>query len=267
MTVAAAGLPRVPRAGQHAFRDAVRMEWIKLGSLRSSVWALVGVVVGMIGIGVATMANTKPPSAAKAAAFDPTNNVLAGIALGQLVVGTIGVLVVTGEYSSGSIRSTLAAVPHRRRLLAAKATVIGGLTLVVGEVITFVTFFAGRAALSDSVPHPALDQPGVVQALLLSGLYLSLIAVIGVGLGAAIRHTAAAVAAQVALIFVVPAVLAGFTGTTVAKFLPSIIASSSLAVAKPDPDTLHPWVGFAVLWLYVAAALVIGDRVLTRRDA
>ncbi|MEU7041699.1 ABC transporter permease subunit [Streptomyces varsoviensis] len=266
MTAAAAGLPRVPAEPNRAFRDAAKMEWIKLRTLRSSVWALVGVTVSMIGIGVATMANTKPPSAAKAAAFDPTNNVLAGIALGQLVVGVIGVLAVTGEYSSGSIRSTLAAVPNRRLMLAAKAAVIGGVSLIVSEVITFVTFFAGRAALSDAVPHPALDQPGVVRALLLSGLYLPMIGVIGVALGAIVRHTAAAIAAQVALVFVVPAILAGFTGTTVAKFLPSIIASSSLAVAKPDPDTLHPWAGFAVLWLYVAAALVLGDRILARRD-
>lgn len=150
---------RSPLQG-YGFRNAARMEWIKLRSLRSTFWALLLVVVSMVAIGVVTMANTKAPSADKAAAFDPTNNVLAGVAVGQLLIGVLGVLVVTGEYSSGTIRSTLAAIPNRRLVLAAKAAVYGGISLAVGEAVTFVTFFAGRAALGEGLPEPALSDPG-----------------------------------------------------------------------------------------------------------
>jgi ABC-2 type transport system permease protein len=242
------------------------MEWIKLRSLRSTPWMLLATTVGMIGIGVAAMANTTAPSPADAASFDPVNNVLAGVVLGQLVIGLMGVLAVTGEYSSGSIKSTLAAVPGRRMMLAAKAAVVGLVSLVVGEIVTFVTFFAGTAAMAGGVPQPSLGDPGVLRAVVLSGAYLAMVGLIGVGLGAAIRHSAAAIGALVGLFFVLPVLLAGLTGTTVSKFLPTFIFSSSLGVSKEVSDVLTPWVGFAVLWLYVVAALGIGGRLLTRRD-
>ncbi len=258
-----AGLP----AGRQGFRQAVRMEWIKLRSLRSTPWMLLGPTVGMIAIGVVAMANTKAPSPADAASFDPVNNVLAGAVLGQLVIGLMAVMAVTGEYSSGSIKSTLAAVPNRPMVLAAKAAVVGLVSLVVGQVVTFTTFFAGTATMAGGVPRPSLGDPGVLRAVVLSGVYLAVVGLIGVGLGAAIRHSAAAIGALVGLFFVLPTVLAGLTGTTVSKFMPTWIFSSSLGVSKEVSDVLAPWVGFAVLWLYVVAALGIGGWLLTRRDA
>ncbi|QIB47570.1 ABC transporter permease [Streptomyces aureoverticillatus] len=253
--------------GHHGFAHAARMEWIKLRSLRSTAWALLLTVAGMVAIGVVTMANTKVPSADKAAAFDPTNNVLAGVALGQLVVGVLGVLVVTGEYTSGSIRSTLAAIPDRRTLLTAKAAVYGTLTLLVGEAVVLVTFFAGRAALADGVPRPGIGDPGVLRAVLMSGAYLGLIGLLGIGIGALTRHTASAIATLVGVTFVLPAVIGGISGPTVAKFFPTMIAGNSLAVAKPVSDMLSPWTGFAVLCLYVAVVLGAGARLLAHRDA
>jgi ABC-2 type transport system permease protein len=257
------GLP----AGRHGFRQAVRMEWIKLRSLRSTPWMLLATTVGMIAIGVAAMANTKAPGPADVASFDPVNNVLAGVVLGQLVIGLMGVLAVTGEYSSGSIRSTLAAVPGRRMMLAAKAAVVGLISLVIGEIVSFMTFFAGTMAMAEGVPQPSLGDPGVLRAVVLSGAYLAMVGLIGVGLGAAIRHSAAAIGALVGLFFVLPTLLAGLTGTTVSKFMPTFIFSSSLGVSKPVADVLSPWTGFAVLCLYVVAALGIGGWLLTRRDA
>jgi ABC-2 type transport system permease protein len=257
------GLP----AGRHGFRHAVRMEWIKLRSLRSTPWMLLATTVGMIVIGVAAMANTKAPSPADAASFDPVNNVLAGVVLGQLVIGLMGVLAVTSEYSSGSIRSTLAAVPGRWTMLAAKAVVVGLVSLVVGEIVTFVTFFAGTAAMAAGVPQPSLGDPGVLRAVVLSGAYLVMVGLIGVGLGAAIRHSSAAIGALVGLFFVLPLLLAGLTGPTVSKFLPTLIFSSSLGVSRDVSEVLTPWAGFAVLCLYVVAALGIGGWLLTRRDA
>ncbi|MEU0602732.1 ABC transporter permease [Streptomyces sp. NPDC006393] len=257
---------RLP-AGRYGFPHAARMEWIKLRSLRSTLWALLATTVGMITVGVVTMANTKAPGPDKQATFDPVNNVLAGLALGQLVVGVLGVLVVTGEYSSGTIRSTLAAIPNRPLLIAAKASVFGLVTLVIGELVTFVTFFVGRLALTDAVPRPALGDEGVLRAVLLSGAYLAMVGLIGIALGAVTRHTAAAIGSLVGVLFVVPAVLAGLTGTTVAKFFPTMIAGNSLGVSKPVADVLSPWAGFTVLCLYVVAALAAGGWLLARRDA
>ncbi|MFJ5265121.1 ABC transporter permease [Streptomyces sp. NPDC088387] len=243
------------------------MEWIKLRSLRSTWWAMAAAVVAMPAIGILTMANTRPPSAEKAATFDPLNNVLAGVALGQLLIGVLGVLVVTGEYSSGAIRSTLAAVPNRRTLLAAKAGVFGLLTLAVGELVAFATFFAGRLALDPAVPSPSLTGPGVLRGVLLAGAYLAMVGLLGVAVGAVLRHTAAAIGTLVGALYVLPAVLSGLTGTAVAKFFPTMIAANSLAVSKPVEGCLSPWTGFAVLCLYVLAALGAGGWLLVRRDA
>lgn len=252
----------------HAFARAVRMEWIKLRSLRSTIWSLLAVMVGMIAIGVATMANTRAPvGAEKQATFDPVNNVLAGVALGQLVIGVLGVLMMSGEYSSGTIRSTLAAVPDRRLLLTAKAAVLGTIALAVGEAVAFVTFFAGRAVLTDAVQAPALGDPGVLRAVVLSGVYLSLVGLIGIGIGALTRHTASAIGVLVAVFYVIPALLAGLTGTAIAQFFPTIIVANSIAVAKPVEDVLTPWVGFAMLLVYTALTLLAADRALRRRDA
>lgn len=257
---------RLP-TGHYGFAHAARMEWIKLRSLRSTVWSLLATTVGMIAVGVVTMANTKAPSPDKQATFDPVNNVLAGVAVGQLVIGVLGVLVVTGEYSSGAIRSTLAAIPNRPLLLAAKAGVLGLVTLVVGEVVTFVTFYVGRVALTDAVPMPELGDPGVLRALLMSGAYLTMVGLLGIAIGAIVRHTAAAIGLLFGVLYVVPAMLAGLTGMSVAKFLPTIIAGNSLCVTKPVADVLSPWAGFAVLCLYVVVALGVGGRLLARRDA
>ncbi|MET7513798.1 ABC transporter permease [Streptomyces sp. NPDC005480] len=258
--------PALP-AGRYGFAHAARMEWIKLRSLRSTLWALVATVVGMLVIGVVTMANTHAPSPDKADTFDPVNNVLAGIALGQLIVGVLGVLVVTGEYSSGAMRSTLAAIPDRPLLLAAKAGVFGAVTSAVGEVGAFATFFAGRLALGEGVPVPALGDPGVLRAVVLSGAYLAMVGLLGIALGAVVRHTAAAIGALVGLLYVLPGALSGLTGVTVAKYFPTMIAGNSLAVSKPVADVLSPWAGFGMLCLYVVAALGAGGWLLTRRDA
>ena len=260
--------PRVP-AGRYRFSQVARTEWIKLRSLRSTSWTLAATLAGMIAIGILVMANTRvPATAADRASFDPTNNVLAGLALGQLLIGVLGVLVMTGEYSSGTIRSTLAAIPNRPLVLAAKAAVFGAVTLAVGETVTFVAFLAGRAALAAQVPHPAFGQPGVLRAVVMSGVYLCLIGLLGLGLGAITRHTAGGIAALVGLLFVVPLLLAGLTrGPLLARYFPTFIAGNSLGVAKPVAQMLSPWAGLGVLCLYTAVVLGAGGWLLARRDA
>ena len=242
------------------FTQASRMEWIKLRSLRSTWWTLAATVAGAAGIAVAVGANTKDPTG------DLTNNVLAGVAPGLLLIGVLGVLTMTGEYSSGMIRATLAAVPGRSLLLAAKAVVFGGVTLAVGEATAFLAFTVGRAALPGRIPPPALGQPGVLRAILLSGVGIALVGLFGLGLGAVIRHSAAALAAYAGAVFVVGELLVALSPSAV-RYIPLAIVGDSLAVSRVAADALPPWTGLAVLFLYAAVTLVAGALLFTRRDA
>jgi hypothetical protein len=256
MTAATAPVSR----GHYRFRHAARMEWIKLRTLRSVRWALLLALAGMIGIGIAAGFNTKNPHG------DVTNNILAGGALGSVVFAVLGVLVMTSEYSSGTIRSTLAAIPRWPLLLAAKASVFGLVALAAGELVTFGDFLAGAAFVRAGVPRPALSQPDVLRAVVLSGAYLCLIGLIGLALGAIIRHGAAAVAAILAVVFVAP--LVGLAATSAGKFLPELIYANSLGATEPVQGfTLSPWAGLGIIAAYAAVLLIVSGWLLVRRDA
>jgi ABC-type transport system involved in multi-copper enzyme maturation permease subunit len=248
------------------------MEWLKLRSVRSTWWTLLVFAAGMIGLAVLVMIHQHwtTMSAADRTSFDPTNDSYAGLAIGQLALGVLGVLAVTSEFSSGMIRATLAAVPHRGLLLAAKAAVTGAVTLVVGEVLAFGAFALGEAALASSAPHATLGQPGVLRAVLMAGAYPVLIALIAIGLGAVIRHTAGAISAVVGILFVLPLILVPL-GTSiqnsVGQFMPMIIAENSLTAVKPVAHSLTAGAGLAVLCGYAAVALAAGAWALARRDA
>jgi len=246
--------------GHYRFRQAARMEWIKLRTLRSVRWALLIALAAMIGIGVAAGHNTINPRG------DVTNNILAGAALGSLVFAVLGVLVMTSEFSSGTIRATLAAIPRRPLVLAAKALVFGAVALVTGELATFGGFLAGAAFVRAGVPHPALSQPTVLRAVAMSGAYLCLIGLIGLALGAIVRHGALAIAALVVLVFVGP--LAGLAQTPAGKFLPELIEGNSLSVTQPVQGfSLSPWTGLGIICAYAVVLLAVGGWLLTRRDA
>lgn len=239
------------------FGAAARMEWIKLRSLRSTWWTFGAALAGAVAIAIAVGANSGDPSA------DVTNNVLAGVAPGLLLIGVLGVLTMTSEYSSGMVRATLAAVPDRRVLLAAKAAVFGGVTLVVAEVTAFTAFLSGRAALPHRVPAPGLGDPGALRAVVLSGVGIALIGLFGLGLGALIRHSAAALAVYAGAVFVVGQLLVAVASSAV-NYVPLAIVSGSLSERRPD---LPPWSGLAILSLYAVLTLGAGGLLLTRRDA
>ena len=246
--------------GHYRFRHVARMEWIKLRTLRSTRWTLLFALAGMVGIGIAAGVNTRNPNG------DVTNNILAGGALGSIVFAVLGVLVMTSEYSSGTIRATLAAIPNRPLVLTAKAAVFAVTALAAGELATFANFLAGAAFLRSGVPHPALSQPAVLRAVALSGAYLCLIGLIGLALGVIVRHGAAALVVLVALVFVAP--LAGLAGTSAGKFLPELIYANSLGATKPVQGfTLSPWAGLGIIAAYTAVLLVAGGWLLVRRDA
>jgi ABC-2 type transport system permease protein len=265
MTALAARMP----AGRYGFRQVARMEWIKLRSLRSTWWTLAISAAGAVAIGVAVGLNTTNGTE------DLTNNALAGLIPALLVSGVLGVLLMTSEYSSGMIRSTLAASPRRPLLLAAKAAVFGAVALAFGEASSFIAFFAGGAALRHGVAAPTLSQPGVLRAVVLGGAGFCLLGLIGLGLGAIIRHSAAAIAVYVGCLFVLPT----FVGNVVHQvgvYLPIIIVANSLTTAqseacKPGAADCTPflsaWAGLGVLALYAAVALAAGGWLFARRDA
>jgi ABC-2 type transport system permease protein len=259
-------------AGHYGFRSAARMEWLKLRSVRSTAWVMLVFAAGLIGLAILVLAHQHwaTMSAADRASFDPVNQGFTGLTIGQLAFGVLGVLMITSEFSSGLIRATLAAVPSRPLLLAAKAAVLGAVVLAVGEIMAFAAFAVGEAVLRSPAPHATLGQPGVLRAILMAGAYPGLIALIGLGLGAVIRHTAGAICAVVGILFVLPLILLplGFSiQNSVGQFMPMLIAENSITAVKAQSHTLSPGLGFGMLCLYAVAALVAGGWALARRDA
>jgi ABC-type transport system involved in multi-copper enzyme maturation permease subunit len=237
------------------------MEWIKLRSLRSTRWVLAGGMAATVALGVVAGYNTRSVTG------DPTSNVLAGVLVGQVITGVLGVLAMTSEYSSGLVRVTFAAVPRRGLVLAAKAVVFGTVCLVAGEITVVASFLAGIAALRSPVPHPSLGDPMVLRAVLMTGGYLALTGLAGLGIGAILRHGAAAVGVLVGGLFVLP-LITGAASRATGKFMPELIAGNSLAAVKPVAGfAWSPWLELGIVALYPAALLAAGGWLLVRRDA
>jgi ABC-2 type transport system permease protein len=250
------------------FRTVARMEWIKLRSLRSAWWLLVASVLAMVamGTGIGLGYRGRTPVATAAQIVD---NSLGGAILAQLFVGALGILVVTGEYSCGTIRATVAAVPRRSLLLAAKAAVYGGAALATGLLASTAGYLAGQLAIAGSpVPRASLGDPVYVVPLLLTGVYLGVIGLVGLGLGALIRHSGGAIGALFAGLFV-PMILAGLFGAggvPVSRFVPILMLLNSISVTTPVPGMLPSWLATGVMVGYAAVALTVGGMVLSRRD-
>lgn len=257
---------------RYGFRTVTLMEWRKLRTVRSTWYMLAAFAASMIGLAVLALGNENyaQMTVAGRASFDPAHDCfIGGLLIGQLLLGILGVLAITSEFSSGMIRATFAAAPRRSLVLGAKAAVLGTVTLTAGELSAFAAFVAGQAALKAPAPHAALGQPGVLRAVLMAGAYPALIALIGLGIGAIIRHTAGASCAVVGVLFVLPllvTLLSPSTQDTAQNVLPHPMANSLTAV-KPLAHTLSPGLTFALLVAYALAALAAGAWALARRDA
>jgi ABC-type transport system involved in multi-copper enzyme maturation permease subunit len=254
-------------------RQLMRAEWIKLWSLRSSKWTLFALVATTVGLGALISAETATHFAHSSLidkqTWDPTNNSLAGTAFGELAVAVFGVLAITAEYSSGTIRSTVAAAPRRTPLLAAKTLVYGGVALVIGEVISFASYFVGQAFFSGHAPVSHIGDAGVIRAVTMTGGYLALVCVMALGIGFALRHTAGAIASLVAILLVLPGVFSALPAgvqNSVEKFMPEQIAASSTGAVLPEAHYFGPWTGMSMLVLYAAIAMGIGGWTFLRRD-
>ena len=255
------------------FGDVLRSEWTKLRSVRSTFWALAVTVVLGIGLGAAISAATAHGYAKSGVSgklsWDPTAVSLDGMAIASLAIAVLGVLCVSSEYSSGMIRTSLTAVPKRGRVLAAKSLVLAGVTFVVGEATSFTAFFAGQALISGNAPHAALGDPGVARAVAGAGLLLTALAVLSVAAGTLLRHPAAAIAAMIAVLFVLPAIAQALPDSwrnPVTEFWPTQ-AGGDLANVHHSAHTLQPWTGFGVMCLFTAIVYAIAWTLLDRRDA
>jgi ABC-type transport system involved in multi-copper enzyme maturation permease subunit len=267
---ATAGSPVVAPPGRRGeFVDVVRSEWTKFRSVRSTYWTLLATVVVTVGLAAAISAGfAHGASEEDKRTTDLVLLTLTGVFLSQLFVGVLGVLVITSEYGTGMIRTTLTAVPRRWPVLAAKAVVFAG-TLVVGATATaFVAFLVGQAVLSPSL-SVSLNDPGALRSVVGAGLYLTVVGLLGLGLGAIIRHTAGAISALVGLLLVLMIVVSTLPASLndhLWKYLPSN-AGSAIMQAQPTSDLLAPWTGFALFCGYTGVALAVGAVLLARRDA
>jgi ABC-2 type transport system permease protein len=276
MTLTSSTLPDIPR-GRYRLSGALRSEWTKLRSVRSTTWSLAALVVLSIGIGILATA-TEASRWANAPVlerltFDPTALSLTGLLFGQLAIGVLGILVVSAEYGTGTIRATLAAIPNRPLVLAAKAAVFTAVSVVVGLATSFAAFFIGQALLTGSTPHTTLGAPGVSRAVIGGGLYLAVLGLLALGLATIIRHTAGAISAFVGILFVLPLITQALPSSlrdTIGKYLPAEIGGALTSVVpsfRSGASAFSPWVGFAILCGYAVVALGVGAWLLQRRDA
>jgi ABC-2 type transport system permease protein len=263
--------PMSVRHGRAGLRQAVRAEWTKFWSVRSTAWSLVVMLVAVVGICI--LATTVGTSGAQDHVQDPTRRSLTGLFLAQLAIGVLGVLVMSAEYGTGSIRSTLSAMPRRPVVLSAKIIVLGIVSLVVGQLLSFTAFFVGQALLPSAVGHATLSQPGVTRAVAGSGLFLAALGLLALGLATIIRHTAGAIAAFVAIVLVLPLIVQALPTSivhAVTRYLPEAIGLNILSTtSSPFAGTpiFSPWVGLAILVGYAVAALAFGGWLMVRRDA
>jgi ABC-type transport system involved in multi-copper enzyme maturation permease subunit len=204
------------------------------------------------------------------ASFDPTSTSLTALLFCQLAIGVLGVLVMSAEYGTGTIRATFSAAPRRPLVLAAKMIVFGAVALVVAEIVAFASFLLGQALLSAPATHASLSTPGALRAVVGVGLYLGVIGLFALGLATIIRHTAGAISAFVGILLVLPIIVEALPNSLqfdIRRFLPLQIGGVMMSVNSQNPHSFGPWTGFFVLCVYAAVALVIGGVLLVRRDA
>ncbi len=247
-------------------RQAVGAEWPKLVTLRSTKWALLIAFAGTVLVSFLSSNGARHQSPDFYRSFDPTNTALAGFALASLVIGILSVLSMTGEYASGTIRSSLAATPRRPVFFGAKAIVLGSFALVLGLLLSFLSFFVGQAVLSGAAPTAALGDPGVLRALVESGAFLALLALFGLGIGAIIRHSAGAIATFVGCTLLLPLLLHNVAGNP-SRFMPLMLLGNSVAAVVPIFDALTSTAALLLMAFYSIVALAVGAALLVRRDA
>jgi ABC-2 type transport system permease protein len=259
-------------SGDVTLLSATKAEWIKFRSVRSTIMGVIVTFVLTIGLGAlittAVRGHYNEMDPLRKLTFDPVSTSLGGTLFAQFAVGVIGALFITSEYSSGSIRSTLAAVPHRAQLALSKLIVLF-VSLLVCEVASFITFQLGQAIFSGVVPTASLGSGAVLRSVLFAGIYLTLLSIIGYSLGLILRQSAASISVFTSLLLILPIVLFLLPQSWqnhVAKFEPSALGQSMMS-----PTTAVNGFGavtaLLILVLYVVIVFGVGVTLLSRRDA
>jgi ABC-2 type transport system permease protein len=293
--VTATARPVPPPARRAGFGGLLLSEWTKIRSVRSTLWTLVIFAVVSLGLtGLFTwltlnaLGNGKTDARSSGIVTDPVSFILGtGLGLGQLAICVLGVLVITSEYSSGAIRASLLAVPRRYPMMLAKGLVFAGLVIVVGEIVAFCSFFigaalvngktftrtvkiAGHAVTAHHTLSVSLSQPGVLRAVVGSGLYLTVLGLFALAIGGLIRHTAGAITAVIGMVLVIfplTGLLPDSWGAHVHAYLPTV-AGQLITQDKPSADQLlSAWQGFGVFCAWTALLLAAAIFLLQRRDA
>jgi ABC-2 type transport system permease protein len=249
-----------------------KSEWTKLYSLRSTRYSLLATAVMTIGFGiiasVATASRWSSMSVADKASFDPLNTSLLGVRFGVLAIGVLGILLIAGEYSTGMIRSTMTAVPRRLPILWGKAGVYAVVALVLAVPCVLIAFFAGQAILSGQHIQIAFSHAGVARAVIGSAVFLTLVGLFAMGLGAILRNTAGAIATFAGVMFVIPpliSILPSSISNSIDPYLPSNAGEAMMRIGH-HANTLSPWAGLAVFAGYVVAVIAAAAVLLVRRD-
>jgi hypothetical protein len=251
----------------------VKSEWIKFRSVRSSLWGIATFLILTLGLGVlitvAVRSNWAHSGPDVRVGFDPTSTSLTSTAFAQFAVGVIGILFITAEYTSGSIRTTFAAVPNRFRVIGAKLLVLVASILVTGEAICIATFLTGQSIFKGVVPTASLSNSSVLRSVLLAGVYLTLAAMIGFAIGLMLRHSAGTISVYVGLLLILPLITLALPQSWqdhIDKFEPSTLGREMMS-PFPAQHMYSAWTATLILFIYALILTVVGVMFTQRRDA
>jgi ABC-2 type transport system permease protein len=272
------GLSVAWRVDVTGMRDALHAEWTKLRTVSGPAWLLAGTIVLTVAVSAAAMAAVRCPTGT-ACPVDTAKLSLTGIEFGQAVVAVLAGLVISGEYSTGMIRTTLTAMPRRSAVLAAKAVILAGLVLAAGTIAVSGSVLAGRFILPGhgltperGFPLESLTDGPTLRAAAGSVLYLALIALLSLGIATVVRDSAVAVGVVLALLYLSPIILSVVAGDPVWSHRIERYTPMSAGLTIQDTTGLRglpisPWGGLGVLAAWAAAAMLAGGLVLRLRDA
>ena len=266
--------PKLDHAGRVTFAHVVRSEWTKLRSVRSTLWSLFAAVVLTIGLPclfaavISSHWGTMQPR--ERADRQPLDVALAGVNLSQLAIGVLGVLVISGEYSTGMIRASFTAVPKRLPVLFAKIGVFAAVTFALLLPSVLVAFFASQAILGrHNILQVSISDAGIARCLVGGALFVTAMGVFSLAFGALARNTAGGIACFVGVLFVIPPlmnVLPSSWNTSISPYLPNNAGRAVFALSHGS-DTLGPWTGLGLFCGYTAALVLLAAVLLHRRDA
>jgi hypothetical protein len=274
-------IPAVPTPAA-ARRPALRVtqgrvllsEFTKFRTLRSTMWTLLAAVVLMIGLAALFSAVTASQyhtfNALQRADFNPVTTSLNGVMFAVVAFGVLGVLLMGGEYSTGMVRSSLTTVPRRLPVLWGKLAVFAGSIFSASLLASFISFYLGQALLSSHHLGVSITAHVALRSVIGAALYVTVAGLIGVGLGALLRNTAAGIATFAAVFFVIPllaTLLPASISNHLAQYLPSNAGDAIWGGAAFVPNALSPWTGFALLCGYAAILTSAGAWRLRRSDA